>query len=116
MLVHSIGANLEARLVRNAPGGVAATGFMGAGGSGAGQLGGPLGVMVHDNVVYISESINGRVSVFSASNFEFRGTIGTEGSGEGQFRTPFAIAMDEEAGAVYVSDEKLCRVSAHRWF
>lgn len=88
-----------------------------AGGAGAGQLGGPCGLLVHDALLYVAESINGRVSVFDArAPHEFRGVCGAEGTGVGQFRSPVGLAIDADAAELYVSDDRMHRVSVHRWF
>ena len=52
--------------------------------------------------VYVADSSNDRVQVFSSSG-EFLGKWGGLGSGESRFRFPVGIAVDG-SGNVYVAD------------
>jgi tripartite motif-containing protein 71 len=66
---------------------------------------GPNGQMAVDGFgnVYVVDNMNFRVQKFSSSsNFILR--WGTNGSGSGQFLFPCGIAIDNENGFVYVSD------------
>jgi len=55
-----------------------------------------------DGRVYVSDSGNYRIEVFSATGTFIR-QFGTHGTGKGQFLAPFDLAVDR-AGNVYVSD------------
>lgn len=71
----------------------------------ANNQGGPNGQMAVDRYgnVYVVDNGNYRVQMFSSSgNFILK--WGTNGSGSGQFLFPCGIAIDNENGFVYVSD------------
>ena len=71
---------------------------------GAGHLSSPWGVTVHSKHVYVTESGNRRISVFTLDGQLIR-TIGSPGSGPGQFSTPTAVAFaPDEEGDMYVVD------------
>jgi hypothetical protein len=57
-----------------------------------------------DGSVYVSDSGNGRVEVFTPQG-RFVRQFGTYGSGQGQFLTPSDLAVDG-AGNVYVADDQ----------
>ncbi len=59
-------------------------------------------------VVYIPDDIYDRVLYFSAAG-EYLGAWGTEGSGEGELRSPNGVAVGPD-GRVYVADAGNCRV------
>ncbi len=58
--------------------------------------------MDSDDLVYVGESGNNRVSVFTCEGV-FLKSFGSNGSGPGQFNGPYGIAVDQ-CGVVYVSD------------
>lgn len=62
-----------------------------------------------DGKVYVSDSGNWRVQVFSADGASIR-QFGTRGSGDGQFQIPYDLSVDV-AGNVYVEDDRLMRLS-----
>jgi DNA-binding beta-propeller fold protein YncE len=77
-------------------------------GSGANALSDPQGVAVGESTgdVYVVDSANNRVEVFSASG-AFISAFGMAGSGNGQFNGPTQIAVDNSSGLpgdVYVLD------------
>lgn len=72
-------------------------------GSGSGELSFPSGICIDCNdVVYVVESGNERVSVFTREG-KFLTSFGTEGSGPGRFDRPRGIAVDKN-GVIYVTD------------
>ena len=62
-----------------------------------------------DGKVYVSDSDNHRVQVFT-SDGTFVREFGTDGTGPGQFRLPFDLSVDP-AGNVYVLDDSLMRLT-----
>lgn len=73
-------------------------------GADAGQLNQPKDVAVDaDGNTYVVDFGNHRVQVF-APDGEFLRQWGGEGDGQGQFREPWGIAVDQERGFVYVAD------------
>ena len=62
----------------------------------------PKGVKVHNKQVYICDSENHRIQIFSLS-LEFIRSIGTEGSKVGQLSRPQDLAVDSK-GNLYVTD------------
>ena len=68
----------------------------------------PWDVTVYNGEVFVADCSNNRVAVFSQDGQLVR-TIGSAGSGPGQFSSPRAVAIspDEE---LYVSDQSNCRV------
>jgi DNA-binding beta-propeller fold protein YncE len=59
--------------------------------------------------VYVTDSGNGRVEVFSAAG-KFIRQFGTYGNGKGQFIRPADLALDK-AGNVYVQDDAILRLT-----
>ena len=71
---------------------------------GAGHLSLPYGVTVHNKHVFVAEYGNHRISVFTLDGQLIR-TIGSYGSGPGQFRGPCSVAFaPDEDGKMYVAD------------
>ena len=68
------------------------------------------GIAIHGDEVYVTEWDQCRVRVFNATGGFLR-EWGTEGSGDGQFIRPFAIAAGPD-GTVYVTDWVNNRVQA----
>lgn len=68
-----------------------------------GMLNGPAGIAFDErDDLYIVDSLNNRVQVFSKSG-DFLKVWGRWGSSEGEFNRPWGITIDRE-GAVYVAD------------
>ena len=61
-----------------------------------------------DNVVYVTEQNNHRVSVFTSEG-KFLTSFGTTGSGSGQFNYPRGTSVDKN-GVVYVADHSNNRI------
>jgi DNA-binding beta-propeller fold protein YncE len=76
-------------------------------GSADGQINHPSGIAVDSSGnVYVAEESNYRIQKFSSIdgiNYTFVTKWGTQGSGDGQFESPFGIAVDI-SGNVYVAD------------
>ena len=80
-----------------------AEGKFGKYGSCDGELSFPSSVSIDsDNIVYVTECDNRRVSMFTSEG-QFLRSFGTKGEGPGQFNSPRGIAVDRD-GLVYVSD------------
>ncbi len=72
-------------------------------GTALGKLNGPAGMDFDmDNHLYIVDSLNSRIQVFSKDG-EFIECWGEHGNGEGQFNKPWGITIDTQ-GYVYVAD------------
>ena len=70
---------------------------------GDGHLSHPWGVTVHNKQVYVADTWNHRISIFTLEGQLIR-TIGSQGSGPGQFSWPSAVAISP-VGELYVTDE-----------
>ena len=81
----------------------------GTAGSGRGEFNLPRGVAVdHSGHVFVAEKANNRIQEFTSEGRFIRrwgahGGDGTPGSGNGEFRVPYTIAIDG-AGDMYVTD------------
>ena len=81
----------------------------GSGGRGRGELDTPICVAIDtDDMVYVSEAINHRVSVFTSEG-RFVTSFGREGVEPGCFDQPYGLAVDD-CGVVYVCDCRNDRV------
>ncbi len=87
------------------------TRVFGTHGSAKGQFEHPQGDAIdpHGNV-WVADSLNNRIEKFSAFGEFKEPAYGTEGGGNLQFRTPAAIAINQESGEVYVADQKNNRI------
>lgn len=73
-------------------------------GSGKGQLKGPMGICINSaGDIITADTLNDRVSVFSASGEYLH--FGVHGSGNGQFNAPLQVNVDEKDN-IYVSDKE----------
>ena len=75
---------------------------------GVGHFSNPWGVTVNNKQVYVADSGNYRISIFTLEGQLIR-TIGSRGSGPGQFDYPSAVAISPD-GDMYVTDSKNDRV------
>ena len=73
---------------------------------GVGHLSNPWGVTVSNNRVYVADNGNHRISIFILEGQIIR-TIGSRGSGPGQFDCPSAVAISPD-GDMYVTDYNHC--------
>ncbi len=72
----------------------------------SGKLGGPYGVAISGNTLYVTQSTKNSVSAFDITTPAapvYLGSWGTKGAGNGQLNRPLGIATDG-AGNVYVDD------------
>ena len=73
-------------------------------GNDRGELDGPNGIAVDaDNMVYVCESKNDRISVFTSEGVSVT-SFGRRGKQPGQFNWPRDIAVNNNSGVAYVSD------------
>ncbi len=72
-------------------------------GSAPGQLMHPSSLTIHNNLVYVTESINSRVSIFD-TNGTFSCCFSMHGREEGELNRPDGIATDKLGITLYVSD------------
>jgi DNA-binding beta-propeller fold protein YncE len=72
---------------------------------GVGKLGKPLGVAVDGKRrrLYVADAEKNRVAVFGTESGELIESIGTQGTGPGEFNTPYTVAVDKR-GFLYVVD------------
>ena len=70
--------------------------------NGNGELKYPYSITVSSDNVYMTETDNHRVSVFTCEG-KFQTSFGMQGNRPGQFNNPHGIAVNED-GVVYVSD------------
>ena len=73
-----------------------------------GQRGGKEGLTLRDNLVYVCDRYNHRIQVFDL-DLNFVRSIGSRGSGRGEFDAPFDVKFDT-AGNMYVADRGNGRV------
>ena len=69
---------------------------------GVGHLSYPWGVTVNNKQVYVADGRNCRISIFTLEGQLIR-TIGSQGSGSGQFNWPSAVAISPD-GDMYVTE------------
>ena len=69
---------------------------------GVGHLSYPWGVTVNNKQVYVADTENHRISIFTLEG-QLIHTIGSRGSGPGQFNWPTAVAISPD-GDMYVTD------------
>ena len=79
-------------------------------GNGKGNMNFPSGIAIDsdDDVVYVAEYYNNRVSVFTTQG-AFLTSFGTQGNGPGQFNCPRGVTVDKD-GFIYVSDSNNGRI------
>ena len=67
-----------------------------------GQIDIPTSIIIDNNLLYVSERYNNRISIFD-TNGCFIHCFGKYGRGEGEFNSPYSITVDS-LGNLYVSD------------
>lgn len=80
---------------------------IGTKGSRDGELSLPHGIAYHDGQLYVSDSGNNRIQVFSKNGTFIRG-IGRKGTSAGQFSFPRGISIGN--GHAYVADSNNHRI------
>ena len=76
-------------------------------GSGEGKLSGPTGLLIRDNIVFVSHSHC--ILVYQLDG-KFVSRIGKEGSGKLQFNYPWGISTDESNNDIYTCDSNSHRI------
>jgi tripartite motif-containing protein 2/3/tripartite motif-containing protein 71 len=74
----------------------------GTSGSDPGQLKNPEGIAIVNNLLYVAERENNRISIFTIDG-KFIRCFGSRGSNEDQFNKPRGIAFDNN-GCLYICD------------
>ena len=72
-------------------------------GSADGQFNSPSGVVIKDDLMYVSDQGNNRVQKFSVRQRSYTSKFGSKGQGKGQFSNPRGICIDPER-KVYIAD------------
>ena len=67
---------------------------IGSSGSGNGQFGGPRGLFIKGNVMYVADCGNDRIQKLTTGG-QFLQKFGQFGSGQGQFNKPFSVIVDQ---------------------
>ena len=75
---------------------------------GAGQLKKPYNVTINNQQVYVADTYNDRISIYTIEGQLVR-HIGEPGSGPGQFNRPIAVAFSPD-GDMYISDNNNHRI------
>ncbi len=79
-------------------------------GTGNGQFDSPQGLAVRGSTakLIVADTHNHRVQVFdinpATGALSYASTFGSEGSANGQFRTPYAVEVSQLSGRIYVAD------------
>ena len=82
----------------------------GAHGSGDGELDGPSGLAIRDDILFIVDSQNHRVQKFTL-NGKYIGQFGSFGDGHGQLNSPWGIGLDKDCN-VFVADWRNDRIQS----
>ena len=82
----------------------------GTSGSGDGELNGPCGLAIRDDVLYVVDSRNHRVQKFTLDG-KYLWQFGSFGDGQGQLNTPWGITLDKD-GNVFVADWRNDRIQS----
>ena len=93
----------------SAPGYVATMGNTGDTGTDSDHFNQPEGVVVDASFIYVADSNNNRIQIFDRATYSYMATIGSSGSGTGQFNHPSDVSVDK-AGNIYVADNYNDRV------
>ena len=91
---------------------------MAAKGNGSDNFQWPVGIFVPDDglSVYVADSTNHRISVWrrttaASTDWDFQTTFGTEGTGLGQLKDPFDVAVSRDELTAWVADSSNDRIS-----
>ena len=83
---------------------------IGSKGRGRRQFSSPSGIVIHDDVMYISEFFNHRIQKLSTLG-DYKLTFGKHGSGDGELNGPRGLCFDRILNLLLVSDSGNNRVS-----
>lgn len=101
----------KGRVVRFGPEGEYLGEWIGASGSGKGQLSSPFGVAADpEGNIWVADTNNKRLQKFDSVG-KFLGEFGKEGSGDGSLSRPIGVAVDSQ-GTVWATDASNGRVKA----
>ena len=79
-------------------------------GSGDGELDGPSGLAIRDDIMFIVDSQNHRVQKFTLDG-KYIGQFGSFGDGPGQLNSPWGIGLDQDSN-VFVADWRNDRIQS----
>ena len=79
-----------------------------------GQLAHPRNVTINNGKLYVADCGNHRIAIFTLEGQLVR-TIGSQGSGPGQFNSPSAVAFSPD-GDMYVADRNNHRIQVFNWY
>ena len=79
-------------------------------GSGDGELHGPSGLAIRDDILFMVDSKNHRVQKFTLDG-TYLGRFGSFGRGPGQLNTPWGLGLDKD-GNVFVADWRNDRIQS----
>lgn len=79
-------------------------------GSGNGELNGPSGLAIRDDILFLVDSQNHRVQKFTLDG-KYVGQFGRFGDGQGQLNNPWGISLDKD-GNVFVADWRNDRIQS----
>ena len=82
----------------------------GAHGSGDGELHGPSGLAIRDDILFVVDSRNHRVQKFTLDG-KYLGQFGSFGDDHGELNTPWGIGLDKDSN-VFVADWRNDRVQS----
>jgi DNA-binding beta-propeller fold protein YncE len=79
--------------------------YFGSEGALGGQFKGPVSIATDaEGDIWVSDNGNNRVEEFSSEHVFIR-SVGSKGTGEGQFEAPWGVAVNAKAGLLYISDQ-----------
>ena len=79
-------------------------------GSGDGELDGPSGLAIRDEIIFVVDSRNHRVQKLTLDG-KYLGQFGSFGDGPGQLNTPWGIGLDKDSN-VFVADWRNDRIQS----
>ena len=85
-------------------------GHWGTLGSGDGEINGPSGLAIRDDVMFLVDSQNHRVQKFTLDG-KYIGQFGSFGDGPGQLNNPWGIGLDKD-GNVFIADWRNDRIQS----
>ena len=85
----------------------------GSEGTGDGEFDYPYDVIVHGELVYVTDVDNNRVQSFGVSDGEFVGSWGSHGTAAGEFKGPLGLCVDDR-DRLWVCDTENNRLQLFR--